>query len=149
MKVNEEAKAELEQIRKGNGGFLKAEDVLNYAQNPNTELYKCFEWNDTEAANEYRLIQARVLIRVAVVIEPRTQQKIKAYVQLKSEAAQKLGYRAMIEVLDDEILKQELLSDALKDLQKFQEKYDDLREVVELSPVFSAIQEVEGKSIAG
>ena len=38
---------------------ITPEDILNQAKDINSELHKCFEWDDTIAANKYRLQQAR------------------------------------------------------------------------------------------
>lgn len=52
-------------IRRTTGG-LKPEDVLDDARNPNSPLHDCFTWDDTVAAEAYRLTQAKAVIRVAV-----------------------------------------------------------------------------------
>ncbi len=53
-------------IRKSAGGALFPQDILNDARNPNSPLHPMFTWDDTEAANAFRLIQAKAVIRVAV-----------------------------------------------------------------------------------
>jgi len=54
---------ELERIRALHGGILQAEDVLEEARNPDSPLHPMFEWDDQVAAHQYRLEQARALIR--------------------------------------------------------------------------------------
>ena len=44
-------------------GKLTAETVLDDAYNPNSPLHAQFEWDDTVAAHQYRLVQARQIIR--------------------------------------------------------------------------------------
>ena len=39
---------------------ISPEEVLEKAKDKNSELHKCFEWDDTVAANKYRLQQAHV-----------------------------------------------------------------------------------------
>ena len=52
---------ELELIE--NSQEISNRNVLNYAEkNPKSELYKCFEWDDTVAGEKYRLNQASNLI---------------------------------------------------------------------------------------
>ena len=41
--------------------------VLVAAKSKTTALHKCFEWDDTKAGREYRLIQARRIIRTATI----------------------------------------------------------------------------------
>ena len=59
MTQKEQVKAELELIRIQHGGVLQAEDVIAYAKDPDTALHQEFEWDDNEAAHQYRLEQAR------------------------------------------------------------------------------------------
>lgn len=55
-------KLELERIE--STGPLTPEDVVDYArEKPRSNLSKCFEWDDENAADQYRLQQARSLIR--------------------------------------------------------------------------------------
>jgi hypothetical protein len=54
---------ELEKIRINNDGKLKPVDVVKNAKNPQSPLHKYFVWDDTKAAHEYRLWQARELIK--------------------------------------------------------------------------------------
>jgi chorismate mutase len=56
-------RGEMERIRTANGGILEAEDVLSAASNPKSPLHPMFEWDDRTAAHNYRLDQARELIR--------------------------------------------------------------------------------------
>lgn len=49
------------------GNAPTPESVLEKAKDPNTELHGCFEWDDTKAANKYRLIQARQIIQFLVI----------------------------------------------------------------------------------
>lgn len=42
-------------------------NILEYARKPDSELHKCFCWDDHEAAEKYRLQQARKVIRFLVV----------------------------------------------------------------------------------
>lgn len=42
-------------------------NVLEVARNKNTELHKCFTWNNDEAAEKWRLKEARQLIQLFVI----------------------------------------------------------------------------------
>jgi len=44
-------------------GVLNPESVVEAAKNPNSSMHGQFNWDDTEAAHEYRLSQARALIK--------------------------------------------------------------------------------------
>lgn len=147
MKINEKVKEELEFVRSNTNGILRAQDVVEYAKDPSTELHRHFEWDDNKAAEAHRLNQARMLINVCVIVNPVNNKKIKAYVSLKSERKHGIGYRAVVDVLKDSFLTEELMQDALKDLERFQEKYNRLKEATELGPVFSAIETVRTKTV--
>ena len=41
---------------------ITPKEVLEKARDVNSELHKCFEWNDSIAAEKYRLQQARVVL---------------------------------------------------------------------------------------
>ena len=51
-------------------GKLTASQVLEVARSPDSPLHPCFEWDDSIAAEQWRLEQARELIRrVKIVVE--------------------------------------------------------------------------------
>lgn len=133
---------ELEIIRNTSGGVLIPEKVVEFAADPNTALHKQFEWDDTEAAREYRIYQARNLIRVMVTVLPNTTKETRAYVSLVSDRSNKSGggYRAMVDVLSDEDRRKELLSMALADMRRWREKYGELKE---LAGIFQAIDDLD------
>jgi hypothetical protein len=63
----DEVGQELERIRKANGGKLATETVVAEATPEDALLHNHFEWDDLKAGHEYRLIQARTLVKVVVV----------------------------------------------------------------------------------
>lgn len=130
--------AELEQVRASGGGMLRPESVVEFARDESTELHKCFEWDDTEAAIKFRLEQARQIIRVAVIVHPRTNEKINAFVSLRSDRERGGGYRATVDVLNEEALLAELMEDCRCELAEFTAKYQRLQRVAEFAPVLEA-----------
>lgn len=71
----------LEQIRIENGGKLTPEKVVEVAHEETHPLHVCFEWDDSKAGHQYRLWQARSLIRsVKIVIEDKP---VPAFVNVK------------------------------------------------------------------
>ena len=65
---------ELEKIRKK--GDLTAEAVVDAARDESSPMHDDFEWDDSKAAHEYRLVTARTLIRsIEVIIENGGQSK--------------------------------------------------------------------------
>lgn len=140
MITREEVKAELERLRRANGGTLLPEQVVNAARPASSPLHGEFQWDNTEAAHQWRLHQARNIIRVFVtVIEADGSKESRAYVSLTFDRAAGVGYRAMADVLDDAVLRERLLEDARADMLRFRAKYAALRELAE---VFAAIEKV-------
>ena len=44
------------------GEDVSPAQIVEYARKPNTELHRCFTWNDAEAANKYRIFEARQVV---------------------------------------------------------------------------------------
>jgi len=130
--MNKSVIAELEDIRAENGGILKPEDVVERASDPSNVLHSRFTWDDTEAAQQYRLWQARHLIKICVTVLPNRSESTQVYVSLKSDRIGDTGYRPVVDVLADVELRQQLLSDALEDLKRFEQKYTELKELAEV-----------------
>ena len=135
---------ELMFIKDQNNGFIDPVVVVEFARNENTALHNRFEWDDTEAAEKYRVWQARMIIRMELVVIPETGKKdkyVRSFVSLVSDrkAEQDKGYRFMVDVLSDTDLRGRLLEEARKDMLIFRRKYSQL---TELAKVFAAIDEV-------
>jgi hypothetical protein len=136
---------ELKKLARQNGGVLQAETVVEAAQPEESPLHPCFEWDNSQAGHLYRLHQARQLIRVSVVYEPQTDTHVRAFISLTPDReVSGGGYREMIAVLSRKDMKEQMLADALAELESFQAKYAALKELAE---VFKAIKKVQkGKS---
>lgn len=67
-------KQELEAIAVG--GVIHPADVVEAARDPGSAMHRQFEWNDGEAAEAYRLQQARALIRRVKVNVVRSDQEV-------------------------------------------------------------------------
>lgn len=144
MKNSNKVIEELERIAKQNDGILQPEIVVEEARRPSSPLHSKFTWDDTEAAHQYRLEQARRLIRVVVQMIPNTADSHeRVWVSLKKDRENEGGgYRTLVSVLSDKDLREQLLAQAFEDMEYFQEKYNHLQE---LSEVFSAIRTVRVK----
>ena len=132
---------ELKRIAEENGGLLQPETVVDEARPESSPLHSRFEWDDGVAGENYRIWQARQLIRVVVEVISATGEKENVFVSLTSDR-RKNGYRVMTEVLSDADMRQKMLADALTELELFRDKYKRLRE---LAVIFSAIRKVKKK----
>lgn len=135
---NAEALRELEEIRVQGGGILKAEQVVSAAADLHSPLHNYFEWDDTEAAAQWRLQQARTLIRNVVVIIPNHPKPVTAYVSMRDDRTQEGGgYRTLLDVMSNKDMREKFVAEALDDLNHWQTRYSHLKE---LEPVFEAIK---------
>ncbi len=64
----ERAVSELARISDDHDGRLNPTDVVEAARPKVAPLHPAFEWSDSKAAEQYRLIQARQLIRAVIVV---------------------------------------------------------------------------------
>lgn len=131
----QEAGEELERIYQKNGQ-LSARDVVEESRPVDATLHKCFEWDDSVAAEKYRQGQAQEIIRQIVISptenEPQ-QSVVRAFVSISRE------YHPMEVVVKRPDMMELLVRDALAELRAFQNKYETLSELV---PVFEAIKKV-------
>lgn len=136
---------ELEEIRKNNGGVLKAADVVEYARNPDTALHRRFTWDDDKAAHEYRLWQARELIRVVVKMHPQTNKITRTYVSLGQDRDQEGGgYREINAVMRNTSYREQLLEEAKSEMRRFEIKYAVLEE---LADVFASMRQARSLKV--
>lgn len=133
---------ELEQIRIAAGGLLNPEDVVEFAKNPDTELHSRFQWDDSLAAHEHRLFQAREVINVQVVMLPNSNAPVRAYVSLLPDRKNG-GYRPIEAVMASPKLHRAMLDQAFVALKSLQRRYKDLSE---LTPIFEMAEQVEAQT---
>lgn len=117
-------------------GEVTSDIFLDSARSESSEMHKLFEWDDTKAAENWRLQQARTIIssiRVTTVTEDTEPIITRAYVQYE---AKKSGYVSIQKAMEDEDKRDSVLEQARKELSWFAEKYKSLEE---LSAVIDAI----------
>lgn len=120
--------ADLEKIKE-----KTPQNIVDYAQShPRSELYKCFTWDDTKAANEWRKYEARQVVRLLVFEDENTEEPTKVRVLQKTADA----YKPVTQIVRNEEEYKELLKRAKAELSSFRERYKTL---VELEEVLEAI----------
>jgi hypothetical protein len=142
-KSMEAIKAEIEACQRN--GLIRPADVVEAARDENSALHECFEWDDTEAGHQYRLIQARQLIRVYVHVEEKEEaEPVRAFVSLTTDQRNPGGgYRTIAQVMSNEELREQMLTDALTRLRNLQKQY---RSLTELAKVWDAVDAAEAKA---
>lgn len=132
---------ELAAIAASNGGVLLPAKVVAFARNPETALHARFDWNDSEAAEKWRIEQARQVIRLNVIVVPNHSAPVRAYVSLSPDRENDGGgYRRLVDIMSSDALAAQMLADALADLRATKRKYESLRA---LRPVWEALESVD------
>ena len=147
MPKTEDYLNEIRIIAAGNGGMVKPEDVVEFAKAPTTALHSVFTWDDTKAAEAYRLQQARQILRIVVEVLPGDDPlKYRATVSLKEDRYNGMGYRIMADVLTDARLREIMLIEARADMAIFMEKYESLKELAAVFEAMGKVVKVKGKT---
>lgn len=140
----------LELLRLQCKGELTPQDVLADAKNNNSPLHSFFEWDEGAAAEQYRLQQARGLIRSVVAIYTDDTQpavRTRAYVHIAEPSAP--HYREAGHAMSQKKTRDMVLQRAWRELQAWRRRYADLKQ---LSDLFECIDEKAKrltKSISG
>lgn len=118
-------------------GGLTPERLLNANRDPGTPLHDMFEWDDTEAAEKYRISQARLIIRsIAVDVERET--TARAFVRATSDPG---VYTSLDVVIQNADMRLELLKAAKRDAEAFIAKYKTLDELASVCRELSDFSE--------
>lgn len=130
---------ELEFIERDN--TITPEHIVEYAQrHKDSELYKCFEWDDTEASKKWRLQQARLIIcsiKLEIKEEPKKVQRV--YVNIKDKDSEEKVFKNINEVINNDEEYQQLIEKAKRDIESCKERYDNLLEKNDLKNILFEI----------
>jgi hypothetical protein len=129
-------------------GLLQREDVLRYAKaNKKSATYAWFDsrgaWDDTAAAEAFRLQLAGTLIRVfytETTVEGEDEPiKVRVLHSLSSDRTSGGGYRRIGSILRSDAKRQVLITDALAALDAVRKRYEAVKALV---PIWEAMDEV-------
>ena len=122
------------------GKKITPQELVDASRSKTSPLHNEFEWNDTIAAEKYRLAQAQNIIRHLVVIKTDTEEvreaRDRAYV---STGERNNVYVPLQEALSNEKWRSNLMKAAEEDMRKFTVKYYRLEK---LSGVISEMKKV-------
>lgn len=133
----------LELLRQQCKGELTPKDVVDDARNPNSPLHSFFEWDDGAAAEQYRLSQARGLIRAVVAIYTQPDEpavRTKMFVHIPEAGTP--HYREASHALSRKATRDLVLQRAWRELQQWRQRYKDL---TEFAGVIKVIDETQDK----
>ena len=115
-----------ELLRLERGGLIQPKAAVEWSRaHPSSALHAELEWDDAIAGEQYRIQQVRQLIQVFVEPVHHTRQ----YVSLSIDRVGGGGYRHINSVMNTPDLRTVLLQDALRELERMQERYQALTEL--------------------
>lgn len=121
---------------------LTPQTLLDANRAEGTPLHNEFEWNDTIAAENHRRWQARhILACLCVEVKRNDKENVRAFFPITRGDQNGRVYKNLDVIFANKDTTEELLRTALRELQAFKKKYDTL---IELSPVFEAIEKITG-----
>lgn len=124
----------LEEIRRQQGvddfTLLNPEAVVEAARPDDHPLHDRFTWDDTEAARQHRISEARNVIRSVRLIDaghPEAPRSLRAYVNLRANTGPG-GYVPVANVVLDDALRQVVLDQMRREWLNFRRRYQDMSE---------------------
>lgn len=105
--------------------------ILEKARDESTELHKCFTWDDSIAAEKWRITEARLVTRQLVIKEvevPKDRPEVRLFYKTDNES----GYKPTEIIVQKEDEYKQLLANAYRELRAFKAKYSMLKELQEI-----------------
>jgi len=138
----------LQELADRHGGRLDAEIVISASRSLRSPIHECFEWDDSRAAEEYRRVQARELLRAIIVVQKDTGLVVRAFenvIVTASDLDDDVAgsyYVPIQDIIPNGNLMKQVLQEAVNYLKWFRKKYENLRQ---LGTVHRAIDKVIAK----
>ncbi len=120
------------------GDSFSPEQIVEAARKEDSELHKCFTWDDTVAAENWRRHQARMLV-AQLVVKTETSDNEPVSVRVIASTTHRNEYKSVVKLLEVEQDYADLLARATRELQAIRNKY---KIVTELREIFEAIDEL-------
>lgn len=108
-----------------------AADIVDAARNEDSELHKCFEWDDSRAAELWRLKQARDVVHHLVYVEEKIPVD-RPEIRIRYMDNTERGYKEAKKIVRNEDSYKALLAQAYSELRAFKVKYSMLSELKEI-----------------
>ena len=115
------------------GETFTCKQIVEKAKDRNTELHKCFEWDNEIAADKYRLQQAGLIIRNLVITRVEEGKEQKTPLRMFVSTGERTGaYKPTKSVVRIQSEYENLLERAYSELRAFKNKYSMLKELDEI-----------------
>jgi hypothetical protein len=125
----------LQELASASGGALSPRAVVEAARDPDSPLHSEFEWDDSTAAEGFRLVQAGALIRrvrIKLIVEDEKTKTVSFQVSRAFESVPKLrgkdsgSYVAIEQIADQPDLRNDVVADVLRQLKMLRKKHEKL-----------------------
>lgn len=136
----------LEDVQRTKGTLgIQPTDVVEAAVSPASPLHEFFEWDDTVAAQEYRVVQARHLlgaIKVTILDVTPEGQPMRLFLNLTPADGDDRAYIPAVTVLSDAAMRGQIVEQALAEAESWRRRYEHLDE---LRRIFDAIDATKAR----
>ena len=130
----------MEEIEARDGEVTK-EAFLEASRPEDSPTHKCFEWDDSVAAEKYRLNQAyHVILDLEVSVEEKTSPSPAFVNVIQKTSSESAKYKSLAVAMSDDEMRINVIRNALAEFKSVEKKYDHL---MELSGIFTAIDSAE------
>lgn len=114
-------------------GNLSTDEVLKRASDESSLIHKYFTWDDSDAANEYRRMQARQIIRrvPVVYLHNGVEKTIPRFVSIirPSDETRTRRYVDVVDLSSDDEARNEAVKEALREIRRWQDIYNSYNEL--------------------
>lgn len=135
----------IETLAEGGNGSVTPQVVYEDAKKKRSPLHEYFEWDDSAAAETYRMGQARELLRgihVVVTKDSGEEEEVRAFHHVVIERVDvpaESTYAPLARVLSEDDLRRQVLSKAMHEFEQWRKRYNQYQE---LAPLFKAFEKV-------
>lgn len=123
-------------------GYVTPQLMVEAAKDRKNPLHRYFEWDDRQAAQRFRVHQARMILS-HVMIEIRPGLETRAFVNVRVDDsdpdAPTSRWQPVEEVMKQPKLKAQLLATALEELESFRHRYQTLRQLADVHRVIGKV----------
>jgi predicted RNA-binding protein YlxR (DUF448 family) len=114
-------------------GTLTPALVVDVARDPEHPLHSRFEWDDSVAAEKWRLEQASQLLRVVrLPADPSRPNDLRAFVAVKGKDSHRAEYVPTQEAMADEFARRLVLADMEREWKALRRRYQHMAEFAQL-----------------
>lgn len=118
----------LERIASVSGGSLTPTSVVEAAKNQRNPLHKHFEWDDSIAAQSWRIEQARSIIQCIHAMDDDAESgRARAFISVTTKDG--TAYHTLGAIKESVDLQAQVLKQAERDLEAFEKRYKSIQDI--------------------